>query len=1055
MQTTQTISVSPSGRTTYTVTVTDGNGCQGQDTHDVDVNAGPTPTIAGPTDMCDGASVVLDAGAGYASYLWSTGETTQTISVSPATSTAYTVTVTDGNGCQGQDSHTVTVNPNPTPTITGPTDVCPGGSVVLDAGAGYASYLWSTGETTQQITVSPAAMTTYTVTVTDGSGCQGMDSHTVSIGAGANPTISGPTDTCAGQSVVLDAGGPYAAYLWSTGETTQQITVNPATTTTYDVTVTTIDGCMGMDSHLVTVTPDPVADAGPDGALTCDTTIVTLQGSASGGSGGYTYSWSPATGLSNPNIATPTTTQTGTWTLTVTDTLTGCTSTDTVTVVLNNAPPVVTAGPDKLIDCTNPTVQLDGNTNSTNFSFYWDPTSGLQNPGSIVPICDTPGTYTLHVTDLDTGCVNQDTVIVTSNFVAPTAGFTASDNNVCVNEQICFTNQSTNYLDLLWDFGTGVNFSTAENPCFSWTSPGDYMVTLDANNNCGTDSESIVVTIDPTPVSSFTYSGQGGKICAGQVITFSDTSTNNPTSWFWDFGDPASGANNTSTLQNPTHTFATDGVYIVTLIATNDCGQGTIYQEAVSIPASCNTNCSANSNQIDCNDTGPLVLTGDTTVDFDNTNTTYYDCITQSYPGENVTYDFNYLAGSTFYVTLTETGPDPSLYELDLMISETCNPYTCVAWGDSEVWFNDRNSQDYWLIVDGRAGFAQPGGPYELTVHCMTPTETDLCSPPTFAGVVQAQDDDPCALGGIEISWNPVTSWGNDNAGAPCLGGTYEVLRAPASDPTNETTVASGLTITTFVDTTVVPGIDYNYRVNAINGCCGKPALTSNVETAADTVSAEPEFVGITAANDLDSCADSGVLIQWDAATSFGSPTGTYRVLRSTQVDCSNPTTLASGLTGLSYTDTSLQPNQDYYYYVEAVSECGASSAGTGGCLHVVDVQGIGDEPSALDQNPAAPPLLATRAAGAAVSMTWEANSSLYNVYRGSLASLQNRAYDHQEINACDIGTNSAVVDPGAGSFYYIVTGKPCVDGQESSYGRNSIGQERPDAATASGNPCP
>ncbi|HYI08638.1 MAG TPA: hypothetical protein VEK57_06180, partial [Thermoanaerobaculia bacterium] len=149
----------------------------------------PAVTITGGTSFCTGGSVTLDAGV-HTSYLWSTGETTQTISVNAANT--YSVTVTNATGCQGSDSHVVTVNPLPTPAITGPTTAC--NSATLDAGGGYTNYLWSTGETTQQITVTSS--NTYSVTVTDGNGCQGSDSHAITVNASTPVTIAGPATAC-------------------------------------------------------------------------------------------------------------------------------------------------------------------------------------------------------------------------------------------------------------------------------------------------------------------------------------------------------------------------------------------------------------------------------------------------------------------------------------------------------------------------------------------------------------------------------------------------------------------------------------------------------------------------------------------------------------------------------------------------------------------------------------------------------------------------------------------------------------------------------------------
>ena len=101
----------------------------------------------------------------------------------------------------------------------------------------------------------------------------------------------------------------------------------------------------------------PVAQAGPSKTISCGSTSTTINGSATSGTGPYSYAWSPTTGLSNPNIASPTASPTSTtnYTVTVTD-ANGCTDTDQTTVTINNTVPSVNAGANRTINCTNTSV---------------------------------------------------------------------------------------------------------------------------------------------------------------------------------------------------------------------------------------------------------------------------------------------------------------------------------------------------------------------------------------------------------------------------------------------------------------------------------------------------------------------------------------------------------------------------------------------------------------------------------------------------------------------------------------------------------------------------
>ncbi|HRC16346.1 MAG TPA: hypothetical protein PLY25_11750, partial [Bacteroidia bacterium] len=286
-----------------------------------------TITASGSTSFCSGGSVTLTASTGT-SYMWSTGATSNAITTSsPGT---YTVTITN-NGCQSTTNKVVTVYALPTATITanGSTNLQQGGSVQLtasSAGSG-GSYLWSTGATTQSITVSTAG--NYTVKVTNSNGCSNTSAPmTVTVNSSFQPTItvSGSLSFCSGGNVKLTATKG-SSYLWSTGATTRKITVTTAGS--YAVTVTQFTtGYVGTSSVVnVNVMPAPSATITASGSTTiCQGSSVTLTSS-----NGANYLWS--NGSTSQSISASTA---GNYIVTVTGS-NGCTKSSSATaVVVNN-----------------------------------------------------------------------------------------------------------------------------------------------------------------------------------------------------------------------------------------------------------------------------------------------------------------------------------------------------------------------------------------------------------------------------------------------------------------------------------------------------------------------------------------------------------------------------------------------------------------------------------------------------------------------------------------------------------------------------------------------
>ncbi len=258
----QTLEVFSSG--TYMVTVTDNNGCTGVAAFDVTELASLAPVITGNLEFCEGSGTILDAGTGYTSYVWSTGEISQTIGVIDEGN--YGVMVTDADGCSGSAIVTTTVHPNPVVTIGGSSTYCIGGYTILDAGAGYAMYHWSNDSIAQFITVSSPGI--YSVDVIDIFGCAGSASVTVAESTSLSPVITGTPAFCENGSTTLNAGFGFATYLWSDGSNSQNLTVTAAGI--YEVTVSDNQGCSGSSSVSIMEVLPPSAVLQPEATL-CNT----------------------------------------------------------------------------------------------------------------------------------------------------------------------------------------------------------------------------------------------------------------------------------------------------------------------------------------------------------------------------------------------------------------------------------------------------------------------------------------------------------------------------------------------------------------------------------------------------------------------------------------------------------------------------------------------------------------------------------------------------------------------------------------------------------------
>ena len=253
----------------YTANITDANNCNS--TLSIVIIAGnilPVITLVGDT-ICSGQSSTLSASATPVggTFLWGNGTSNSSITISPIVTTPYAV-LYNYSGCLAQLTVSVVVNPIPTVSVTNAI-ICEGQSATLTAASlqpAGGSLLWSTGETTQSISVSPSSNTTYTVVYTLNGCSSPQASATVTVNPVPQITINNVT-ICNGDATTLTATPdlPGGTFQWSpNGETTNSITTNPLVTSTYSA-VYTLNGCPSSSfSTNVTVNPIPVVSFDAD-----------------------------------------------------------------------------------------------------------------------------------------------------------------------------------------------------------------------------------------------------------------------------------------------------------------------------------------------------------------------------------------------------------------------------------------------------------------------------------------------------------------------------------------------------------------------------------------------------------------------------------------------------------------------------------------------------------------------------------------------------------------------------------------------------------------------
>lgn len=551
-ETTQDITV-PQGSGTYSIAVTDANGCYAVYSVTLD-NPALTEYFIEQFNGCANEQIYFGINWGIltapedVSYNWSTGENTEVATI-PGPGTYY-VTITDVNtGCFVVLEHTAVIYPSPDVEISGPTNLCPGQSGILVAEGGpFNQYTWSEGLTTPTLEIFGPGI--YWVQVTNDFYCSDIAEITVS-GGGATVTLSQPTPICNNESTTIEVlnANDFTSFLWSNGETSSSINVNSPGI--YAVVATDASGCTGEAAVEVStsslditavVTPNTSCNL-PNGAI--DIAVNPI--------GTFSFLWN--NGAVTEDL---TSLNAGNYSVIVTD-VSGCSATQDFTVSLDVTPITIdfnavnpscgqnNGSIDLMIspagsyvynwsnganteDLNNvgeasyfvtvtgangcfasTTITLINNNVNFNITASITPITSCSNANGSIDVSVNPngtytylwsngstnedlmnlteGTYSIVVSDVN-GCSSSDEFIVTANVTSPEISFNAV-NSLC--------GQNNGSIDL--------TISPSGNNSFLWNSgevtedlidlaAGNYFVTVTDANGCTSSSEIVINNTD-------------------------------------------------------------------------------------------------------------------------------------------------------------------------------------------------------------------------------------------------------------------------------------------------------------------------------------------------------------------------------------------------------------------------------------------------------------------------------------------------------------------------------------------------------------------------------
>ncbi len=458
-------SVTASGAGTYTLEVSDGQGCKDKDSAIVSISTNLNITLNNDS-ICPGDSTIIQSGysgAGY-TFLWNTGETSGSIKAKNAG--PYSVTV-NNNGCIGNGIMNLINYSLPVIDLGADKNICSGASVTLNAANGFKTYNWNNGaHNGVNYTTSKGGL--HSLTVTNNEGCRASDSVTINLINKPSSNILVDAEVCPGNSHSFDIStynndnGPYT-YKWNNNSTLNNLSINNATAnTTVFVDVTDQYGCVGRDSASLIVKSNLTVEIQSTDTLFCEGETAVLSNNYLQ-SNGYNFTWS--TGESTESISIN---NNANITLNVND-ANGCSGSDAINISFVQLPDI-SIFLDSVSICEGETTTLSAQNNG--FNYFWNTKETTQ-----TITVNKKGNYTVEISKGE--CKEQKTIYV--NEVMLPKDFLATSNQaqiICFKEEapvLIGSDLNNNNYSYSWNTGETI-------PQIIIDKEGEYILSININN---------------------------------------------------------------------------------------------------------------------------------------------------------------------------------------------------------------------------------------------------------------------------------------------------------------------------------------------------------------------------------------------------------------------------------------------------------------------------------------------------------------------------------------------------------------------------------------------